>query len=87
MSGHRKLFHDQMKARITLVATAAVDRGSMMRARMERSPRPSMRAASRSERGTASKAALNTKMHTMVEHTGRASPKCVLRSRSSLVMR
>ena len=39
------------------------------------SERPSMRAVSISDRGTASKLALNTKMQTMVENLGSASPK------------
>ena len=40
-----------------------------------------------SERGTASKAALKTKMPTIVEQSGSASPRCVLSSPSSLVIR
>src|SRR5438093_2512482 len=56
-----------MNESTTLVATAAVDSGSMILRMICRSERPSMRAASMSERGTASKLALNTKMHTIVE--------------------
>jgi hypothetical protein len=40
-----------------------------------------------SERGTASKLALKTKMLTMVDASGRARPRWLLRSPSSLVMR
>ena len=58
ISGHRKLFHDQMKVRITLVAIAGFESGSRMRPMIRHSGKPSMRAASMSERGTASKAAL-----------------------------
>ena len=75
ISGHRKLFHDQMKVRMTLVAIAGFDSGSSTRAMMRHSPSPSIRAASISERGTASKLALKTKMQMMVESSGRASPR------------
>ena len=67
ISGHRKLFHDQMKVRITLVAIAGFDSGSMMRTMIRHSLRPSIRAASISDLGTASKLALNTKMQMIVE--------------------
>src|SRR5215470_9112819 len=72
--GHRKLFHDQMNARMTLVAIAAFESGIMMCQMMRHSERPSIRAASISERGTASNEALKTKMQMMVEHCGSASP-------------
>src|SRR5437868_6427212 len=87
ISGHRKLFHDQMKARMTLVAIADFDNGIMMCQMMRHSDRPSMRAASIKERGTASKLALKTKMQTMVEHCGRASPSQESSSPSWPVMR
>jgi len=63
-----------MKARTTLVAMAAFDSGISTRTMMRHSLRPSMRAASTRECGTASNAALNTKMHTMVESSGKARP-------------
>ncbi len=47
--------------------------------------RPSIRAASISDFGTASNAALNTNMHTMVESIGNARPKYVF-SRPSLAV-
>ena len=75
ISGQRKLFQDQMKPRITLVAIAPLASGNMTFQTMRHSARPSMRAASISDRGTASKLALNTKMQTIVEHCGSASPK------------
>ena len=75
ISGQRKLFHDQMNDNTTFVATAAVDSGSMTRSRMRRSPNPSIRAASISDRGTASKLALNTKMQTIVDSSGSARPR------------
>ena len=74
INGHRKAFHDQMKVRMTLVAIADFDRGSRMRVTMRHSLRPSTRAASISEGGTASKLALKTKMQMMVESSGRATP-------------
>src|SRR5439155_26211962 len=82
ISGQRKLFQDQMKARITFVAIAPLASGIMTFQMMRHSASPSMRAASISDRGTASKLALNTKMHTMVEHCGRASPQYETRSPS-----
>ena len=75
ISGHRKLFHDQMKERITLVAIAGLDSGSRMRRTIRHSDSPSIRAASISERGTASNAALKTKMQMMVESSGSARPR------------
>ena len=64
-----------MKARITLVAIAGFDSGISTRRMMRHSLRPSMRAASISDCGTASNAALNTKMQTMVESSGKARPR------------
>ena len=40
ISGHRKLFHDQMKARITLVAIAAFGSGIIMRKTIRHSRKP-----------------------------------------------
>src|SRR5262249_33229543 len=70
ISGQRKAFHDQMKERITLVAIAGLLNGSMMRVTMRHSLKPSMRAASISDFGTASKLALKTKMQMIVESSG-----------------
>ena len=75
ISGHRKAFHDQMKVRMTLVAIADFDSGSRMRTTIRHSLSPSTRAASISERGTASKLALKMKMQMMVESSGRATPE------------
>src|SRR2546430_16882768 len=75
ISGQRKLFQDQMKARITLVAIAPLASGIMTLQMIRHSERPSIRAASISDRGTASKLALNTKMQTIVENCGSASPQ------------
>src|SRR5437763_16305592 len=75
MSGQRKLFQDQMKARITFVAIAPLASGNMTFQTMRHAARPSMRAASISDRGTASKLALNAKMQTIAENCGSDSPK------------
>jgi len=75
ISGHMKLFHDQTKARMTLVAIADLASGIITFQMIRHSERPSMRAASTSDRGTASKLPLKTKMHTMVEHCGKAKPQ------------
>src|SRR5829696_5416707 len=50
-SGHRKLFHDQMNVRITLVAIAGFDNGNSTRTMIRHSDNPSMRAASISDFG------------------------------------
>ena len=52
-SGHRKLFQDQMKDRMTLVAMAGLVSGMMMRNTIIHSGTPSMRAASTSDLGMA----------------------------------
>src|SRR2546421_9424705 len=75
ISGQRKLFQDQMKARITLVAIAPLASGIMTLQMIRHSESPSMLAASISDRGTASKLALNTKMQTIFENCGGASPQ------------
>src|ERR1700753_3857103 len=77
ISGHMKLFQDQMKERITLVATADLARGIITFQMMRHSERPSTRAASISERGTASKLALKTKMQMLGENIGKESPRTV----------
>ena len=64
-----------MNDRITLVAMAGLDKGSNTRQMMRASDKPSIRAASISDLGTASNAALNTKMHTIVDNMGKARPK------------
>src|SRR5580693_1430868 len=68
ISGHMKLFQDQMNDRITLVAAADLASGIITFQMIRHSDRPSTRAASISERGTASKLALNTKMQMIGEH-------------------
>src|SRR5712691_2455693 len=75
ISGQRKLLQDQMNARITLVAIARLASEIMTFQMIRHSARQTIRAASISDRGTASKLALNTKMQTMVEHCGSASPQ------------
>ena len=54
---------------------------------MRHSLRPSTRAASISEGGTASKLALKTKMQMMVESSGRATPSQVSSTPSHEVIR
>ena len=76
-SGHRKLFHDQMNVRMTLVAMAGFDSGSSTRTMIRHSVSPSIRAASTSDFGTASNADLKTKMQTIVESIGNARPRYV----------
>jgi len=51
ISGHKKLFQDQMKPRITFVAIAALARGIITRQTMRHSESPSIFAASISEPG------------------------------------
>src|SRR5271166_2894227 len=70
-----KAFQDQIAVRITLVAMAGLESGSMMRRMIRHSDRPSRRAASISERGTASKLALKIKMQMIVESSGSAIPR------------
>ena len=59
----------------TLVAMADFESGSRMRVTMRHSPRPSTRAASISEGGTASKLALKMKMQMIVDKSGSAMPR------------
>src|SRR5712671_1361385 len=75
ISGHRKAFHDQMKVRMTLVAIADFDSGNMMRTMIRHSLKPSTRAASISDLGTASKLALKMKMQMIVDSRGSAMPR------------
>ena len=55
------MFQDQIKARITFVAMADLERGRRMRRTILHSGRPSIRAASIRDLGMASKLALKTK--------------------------
>ena len=75
ISGQRKAFHDQMKDRITLVAIAGFDSGSMMRPQNRHVVQTIDSRASCNERDTASKLDLKTKMQMMVESSGRARPR------------
>ena len=58
-----------------MVATADLASGIITFQMIRHSDSPSIRAASISERGTASKLALNTKMQMMVENSGSARPR------------
>ena len=57
------------------MAIAALASGIITRQTMRHSESPSIFAASMSERGTASKLALKTKMQTMVDICGSARPR------------
>jgi hypothetical protein len=51
MSGHRKSFHAERKAKMASAASTGCDSGRMIREKTCQGPAPSMRAASSSSRG------------------------------------
>src|SRR4030042_3789675 len=85
--GQRKLFQDQINARITFVAIADLESGNMIRQTIFHSGSPSIRAASIRDLGTASKLALKTKMQMIVDNKGRAIPKWPLSRPNFFVIR